>query len=245
MLSIKQLRQEKSYVRPYHWLMQDKLSQEGRLYFGYIDYCVTQVNNYSGRILDAGCGDGRLLGEIYSVSKIKKELYGVDYSTNAIEFARLFVPEATFIQADLIKLPYEDNFFDVIFLVEVLEHFRPDDIPKILRELSRIIKKDGRLIITVPSILMGLPGVQSKHYQHFTPKTLSDTLNGYFVISNLSGQYKTGWSFLKVLYRLIDNKLFDIKILRKWYNKNIWPRYFNICKPKDGMRLISVCSPCK
>ncbi len=50
------------------------------------------------------------------------------------------------------KLPWKSNFLDFIIFSEVMEHLVPSDIPYILREFKRVLKKDGFLLITTPNI---------------------------------------------------------------------------------------------
>jgi len=49
------------------------------------------------------------------------------------------------------KLPFKDNSFNLIVFSEVFEHLRINPI-KTLREISRILSKDGILIITLPNL---------------------------------------------------------------------------------------------
>ena len=231
----KQKFQEVSYKTPYHWFSDDALSQNGRLYFGYLNFCVSIVKKLGiGSILDAGCGDGRFLGQ---VARLRSDysLFGADYSGRAIEFARLFVPQAHFSVSDLSKLQYEPNSFDAVFLIETLEHIEPSNISLILKEISRVLKKDGVLIVTVTSSLQGIPPFGSKHYQHFTSKSLTETASEYFRVNTIFGQDRSGFHILKLRYKFID-----IKPLRKFYNKRIWTKYFNICDKEKGRRLIAI-----
>ena len=47
------------------------------------------------------------------------------------------------------KLPFENESFDIVTMLAVLEHLSyPEDI---LKEINRILRKDGRLVLTVPS----------------------------------------------------------------------------------------------
>lgn len=240
-LNKKQQRQEDSYLLPYHWLISSSYDRNGRFYFGYINFCVDIAKKNGGPILDAGCGDGRFLGELSKISNTK--IYGVDYSSRAIEFTKLFVPQAEVTAADLSNLPYEDNFFQQIFLIETLEHIPPDKINSILSELRRVLKKDGQLVITVPSLRLGIPKDNSKHYQHFSPLSLQQTVSQFFQINKMVGQSFDRFHILKILYRLVDNSLYDMKILRIKFNKYLYPKYLNICKSRDGRRLIALCKP--
>jgi len=47
---------------------------------------------------------------------------------------------------DIHKLPYQDNSFDIIYCISVLEHLK--GYPTVIQEFKRILKKDGKLIIT-------------------------------------------------------------------------------------------------
>jgi len=49
-------------------------------------------------------------------------------------------------------LPWPDNFFDFIIFSELMEHLIPADIPIIIREIKRVLKKNGWLIVTTPNI---------------------------------------------------------------------------------------------
>ncbi len=50
------------------------------------------------------------------------------------------------------KLPWKDNYFDFVMLSEVLEHLIPSDAPAVLKEIKRVLKKGGYLVITTPNV---------------------------------------------------------------------------------------------
>jgi SAM-dependent methyltransferase len=190
------------------------------------------------KILDAGCGDGRFLKELQKIGI--KHLYGVDYSERALSFGRLLIPEANFFKADLTtKIPFEDEFFDAIFMIETLEHIIPEKINNLLINLRRVLKKDGIIVITVPSINAPLPP-NSKHYQHFSIDLLRHYLEPHFKIDLFVGQDKIGFHIFKLFYRLLDNRYWEIKSLTRYYNLYIWPRFFNKCSLSYGGRRLIV-----
>ena len=107
-----------------------------------------------GIILEAGCGLGRNLFDMYNKdNKEKVKLIGVDYSSNAIEKAKkLFKKEginAQFFVMDIRNLQFKDNSIDMVFNQGVIEHFSDPKEP--LKEMLRITKK--RVIIMVPNTL--------------------------------------------------------------------------------------------
>jgi arsenite methyltransferase len=73
------------------------------------------------RILDAGCGSGFSAGLWIDGWDEGPEWIGVDVST-AVDVARERFPAAEFIQADLLRLPFRDGTFEVVFAEGVLHH---------------------------------------------------------------------------------------------------------------------------
>ncbi len=236
MLEKEQQIQEEAYKIPYHWFM-NPLNCGGRIYFGYVNIVLNLIGGLKGsKILDAGCGDGRFLGEM----KVRgaTNLYGLDYSERAVSFAKILVPEASIQTGDLFSLPYEDNFFDVIFMIEVLEHIQLDKVNNVLGELRRVLKKEGEIIITVPS---NKKPVDAKHYQHFSEISLVETLEPFFELKEMVGQDKAGFSFLKFFYEFLDNQYWLLRPFAMRYNIHIWPKFFNKCAVNKGNRLIAYC----
>lgn len=83
-----------------------------------------------------------------------RQLVAADFSHNALAAARAFAsraaaPPIVFAQADLMRLPWEDQVFDAAVSCETLEH--TPDPRRALRELHRVLRRDGTLYLTTPN----------------------------------------------------------------------------------------------
>jgi tRNA (uracil-5-)-methyltransferase TRM9 len=98
------------------------------------------------KVLDLGCGNGRW----YKVFKEKKvDYFGIDNSEKLIEIAKENFPEAKFFVGDALNLPFQDNFFDKVYSIALLHHIPSEDFRiKVLKEVKRVLKPGGILILT-------------------------------------------------------------------------------------------------
>ena len=201
------------------------------------------------KILDAGCG----LGE-YTIFSLKKKakVWAFDYSVEMVNLTRELVEryslKAEKISVDSIThIPYEDEFFDQVFCLAVLDHVNDEARSSGIIELGRVLKKGGRLVIDVPNryayhwrfvfYIMRIFKLYHKGDIHFfTPFEINKILknNGFKKIKTLgltilppfSGIYTTN------LQRLTFLPEFIIKPLDRIYLKvEIYLRRISIFKP--------------
>lgn len=103
----------------------------------------------SGKILDLGCGNGRLLEMLGQKTLNNLEYVGLDSSENMLSEARKLHPNNNFILGDALNIPLKDNTFDAIASIAVLHHIPSKEFrKKFFDECARVLKKDGILIIT-------------------------------------------------------------------------------------------------
>lgn len=103
------------------------------------------------KVLDAGCGSG------YGSNILAKyclEVYAIDISQETIDWCNEKYGEVnnlTYIKASLDKLPFEDNEFDCIVNLEVIEHVNKEIQEAFLQEAKRVLKPNGILIMSTPN----------------------------------------------------------------------------------------------
>lgn len=186
--------QEMQYDFPYHHL--PSLSEDGVLrvhqqltwgldYLTYITFVRDLVEHRRPvSLIDVGCGDGRL---IHVIKALVPHVCGVDLSERAIGFARAFSPDVDFVCTDIGSLSGE---YACATLIEVLEHIPDGDIPGFLPHLAGLMRPDGWLIISVPSVNVPLT---RKHYRHYDLELLRRTIEPCFEIEEHWWLYRRGF----------------------------------------------------
>lgn len=98
-----------------------------------------------GKILDIGCGTGQHLGKIKNFEK----KCGVDPSETAIKEAQNSFPDCEFVIGSTYHLPYKDDYFDLVFSIDVVEHLEYPE--KMIAETRRVLKQNGVCITQTPN----------------------------------------------------------------------------------------------
>lgn len=104
------------------------------------------------KVLDVGYGGGTF---IPMLSKISKKVYGLDTLPKPQMDIVKKVLKKEGLSADLIvgsifKSPYKNNFFDIVVCVSVLEHFKGKELNRAVKEMFRIVKPGGILVLGFP-----------------------------------------------------------------------------------------------
>ncbi len=100
------------------------------------------------KILDIGCGTGAL-GSFFK-NEQQCEVYGIEINESAFREANKNLNHVIKANVEIIDLPYEDCFFDVIILGDVLEHLISP--VNTINKLLKVLKPGGKIYITVPNI---------------------------------------------------------------------------------------------
>jgi ubiquinone/menaquinone biosynthesis C-methylase UbiE len=220
--------QEEKYLLPYHWFPKPPLKQfefdETKRIF--IDFFQKHINQNEINFLDLGCGDGRWT---YEISKILNNSFltvGIDYSFRSLSFAKLISPEINFINQDAVSLPFKDNYFDLITLIEVIEHIDDNNECSVIQEVHRVLNIGGIFIITTPS--KNVP-INKKHFRHYSINELESLVidNGFDIVE------KCGQS-INLPHFINKTRLLTANIPALW---KLWKFSYTEKRPDKSVRL--------
>lgn len=133
-------------------------------------------------ILDLGCGTGGL----FSLLRHFGRVIGLDASLSALQYACLRGGNAL-VSADGQRLPFTDATFDLVAVLDVLEHLEDDE--QALREIWRVLKRGGAIVFTVPAFisLWSVHDIALAHRRRYSYGELKQKLQGTgFGIQKLS-----------------------------------------------------------
>lgn len=113
------------------------------------------VGNVKGKkILDVGCGSGIFMIDF---AKMGAKVVGIDYSDKMLnsakrELSRFKIPKSDFQlkRANAVSLPFKDKKFDVILASGLTDYLTMSENKKFIKEASRVLKKNGTLIVSYP-----------------------------------------------------------------------------------------------
>jgi SAM-dependent methyltransferase len=121
----------------------------GKMYRKRIELCLAQCSG-GQRILEVGFGAGVTFPNL---TEIYREIYGLDLNAPTGEVAAVFKARGieTHLQnGNVLSMPYEDDFFDTVLLISILEHLKPAEQMQAFGEIRRVLKPKGQVIYGVP-----------------------------------------------------------------------------------------------
>lgn len=151
-------------------------------------------------VLDAACGEGygsRLLAET------AEQVIGLDIDEKVIAKAnqKYGSSKLSYISGSIEKLPFKDKVFDVIVSYETIEHVNVMLQESFLNEINRVLKTDGKLIISTPNKAVYtdlVKGENKFHIKEFYIEEFITFLKKFFYNIELFFQYpSTGYFITK------------------------------------------------
>ena len=104
-------------------------------------------------VLEIGFGTGYCLKRIAESVGPKGKAYGIDLSTGMMKISKERLEKAgledrvKLFCGDAASLPFDDRVFDAVFMSFTLELFDTPEIPKVLEQIKRVLKPEGRFVV--------------------------------------------------------------------------------------------------
>lgn len=143
------------------------------------------------RILEIGCGEGFVLRALRDAG-VRCPMRGIDFSEQAIADARVRVPDAELEVQDAAKLAADGERYDVVLMIEVLEHL--ENPQRMLGLLSQLAERHVVLSVPWEPYFRGLNFARGKHLsawgndpehiQHWGRREFQRFVGDYFVIQD-------------------------------------------------------------
>ena len=134
---------------------------------------LTAGNRSLGKVLDLGCGTGALLDQLRDCSA---ELWGLDVSQEGLKFCAIR-GHKKLVLADATRIPFRQNYFDVITAIGLIEHLEDDQL--FLDEVRRLLKPNGMLILLTSSFpyLWSMHDTANEHKRRYYLRELNRQIN--------------------------------------------------------------------
>jgi len=109
-------------------------------------------------LLDVGFGGGKVL-KMLSKQHKDIQLFGIDFSAEAVKVALknnkkdILTGKINLQQADIEKIPFPDNYFDIITAFQT--HYHWSDLPNKVKEIHRVLKPHGQFLVVAEKYKIG------------------------------------------------------------------------------------------
>jgi ubiquinone/menaquinone biosynthesis C-methylase UbiE len=130
-------------IRFYHWPI------FGAMYRRRVELCLGECRG-GERILEIGFGTGLTF---LNLNEMYREIHGLDLTADISAVQSAFAArgiKTDLRQGNVLQMPYEDEFFDTVLLISILEHLKPAEQFQAFAEIRRVLKPGGQVVYGVP-----------------------------------------------------------------------------------------------
>lgn len=143
--------------------------------------CLELLSNHNLKkqikVLDFGCGTGNYIKRIREQTDFL--IYGVEPCEKMRVYAEQQNPQNTIVCGDHTNIPFPDNFFDFIYVVNVIHHI--EDLHQLFSEFYRVIKPNGLVCICTES----RKDLSCKYWLHYFPSLIFYDFKRFPTIRNI------------------------------------------------------------
>ena len=136
----------------------------------------------TGRVLDAGCGEG------YGAELIRlagaDSVTGLDYEDTTLRHVSRAYPQINLVRGNLVQTGFADHTFDVVTSLQTIEHLWEQ--PRFVFECARILRRHGTLILSTPNRLT-FPSGNWYHTRELTASEFVELVEPAFDITHTLG----------------------------------------------------------
>ena len=121
----------------------------GRMYRRRVELALGECTG-GKRVLEVGFGTGLAFPNLHDNYK---EIHGIDLTADIKAIESVFEPlniALSLKKGDVLKMPYENKYFDTVLLVSILEHLKPIELELALTEVRRVLKPGGQMVYGTP-----------------------------------------------------------------------------------------------
>lgn len=151
----------------------DSLVSIGAVYI--LETLKSYLNNSSH--LDVGCWTG---GFFFLCQVITKKSIGLELQLQPLLIAKKHNPKGLFLSGSVFAIPFQDSYFDIVTLVDVIEHLPKNTEVSALQEISRVLCSERKLFLTTPNMHpMGIcadPAYFLTGHRHYSIRRLKKML---------------------------------------------------------------------
>lgn len=175
-----------------------------QMYYDHIDrYNFAKKYVQGKKVLDVACGTG--YGCVMLAEAGASSVVGIDNSKDTISYAksRYSHKKVTYKVGDATQLKVRGDSFDTVVSFETLEHVR--HYRKYLKEVVRVLKKDGEFIVSTPNKILATEEANPFHLKEFELKEFRKLMSSYFTEGVvLYGQKPIHLKYIKFVGSAID-----------------------------------------
>ncbi len=188
----------------------------------------------SGKVLEIGTGSGY---GVEMISGVAAEFVTVDKFDTKLDFSKY--PNVKFLQQNVPPLGFEDNTFDSAITFQVVEHIKDDH--SFIREIHRVLKPGGRLVITTPNRKMSITR-NPWHIREYTVEQFRQLLAKYFSKVEAKGVYGNEKSDLyyennkKSVQKVLQ---WDILKMNRWLPRQLLQVPYDIMNKRNRKKLMN------